>query len=191
MADEKKTLPAVTSSEIQEWEQKFIQNVTPLVKFDLQDGKHSMRLYNGESGIEATWSGIILLKADNYIKWSYSIQNEAFVDAKFTLDDSNYNLIEKIYKFYEDWRNQWSKMINTEKPNLSSGQPEITNPQAPGTLATGQLPIPSSQGTGGLAEVKRTTVEIINEHSDRMRKLAGITTNTTIKKEIPVFKLKR
>lgn len=174
-----KNIPAVTSSEIQEWEKKFMQNVSPTVRFDKEDGKSSMKLYNGTSGIEATWSGTILLKADNYIKWSYSIQNGAFVDAKFELDDSNYGLIEKIYNFYTEWSDQWSKVLNMEEPDAGLDNSAIANAIEPTPMASapGAAPVSAAPAGGmpsNLSESRRTKKGIIEDHSERMRKLAGL-----------------
>ncbi len=78
--------PQITTSEVQEWENKFKESVSPLVQFT-QDGagNDSMKLYNGQSGVEASWAGTIVLNNDNYIKWTFSIQNEPFIECKLNL----------------------------------------------------------------------------------------------------------
>ena len=84
--------PQITTAEVQDWENKFKESVSPLVKFD-NDGtaNGSLKLYNGESGVEALWSGVIILNNDNYIKWNFSIQNEPFIDCKLNYNENNYS----------------------------------------------------------------------------------------------------
>jgi hypothetical protein len=148
--EENKNLPAVTAEEIKDWEDKFKENVTPYVKFELQDGSHSMKLYSGISGIDATWSGTILLQSDNYIKWTFTLQGEPFVEARFAINEDTRYLIEKIYNMYDEWKKYWSESLSvTPEPKEA--------PQA--------APVQESKS--------RTKESIIKEHSDRMKRLAG------------------
>ena len=147
---QKNYAPAITSTEIVEWENKFKQLVSPLVEYDVQDNGQSMKLYSGLSGIEANWSGTIMLKADNFIKWSFSLQNGAFVEAKFTIDLDNNELIGKLYEFFQQWRDNWSKMLSI---------PPTANSEGPDAAAI---------------QESRTKGSIIKDHSERMKRLAGL-----------------
>ena len=111
MAEEIK--PQIQASEIAEWEKKFKENVSPLVKFHSQgENGSSFKIYNGSSGIEVEWSGEINLGSDDYIKWKFTILNDVFVDAKFKLDDDTKDLIKKIYDLYITWSKDWSQNVS-------------------------------------------------------------------------------
>lgn len=149
-------VPEITTAEISDWETKFKESVSPMVQFDTQDGKPSMRLYNGQSGIEASWAGTIILKADNYIKWSFSLMNEPFVEAKFNINDENKRIVDALYDFYNMWKEEWSKSISI--PPSAETNTEMSTDGAPATLK----------------ESSRTKENIISDHSERMRILAGL-----------------
>jgi hypothetical protein len=105
--------PQIQASEIAEWENKFKQNVSPLVKFDKTgDNGTSFKFYKGSSGIEVEWSGQIILGSDDYIKWKFTILNDVFIDSKFKLDDDTKDLIKKIYDLYITWSKDWSQTIS-------------------------------------------------------------------------------
>jgi len=137
--------PQIQASEIAEWENKFKQNVSPLVKFDTKgDNGTSFKMYKGSSGIEVEWSGEINLGSDDYIKWKFTILNDVFIDAKFKLDDDTKELVKKIYDLYITWSKDWSQ-------NLS------------------KLGTDSTQ-----LKENRTKENIIKFSKDRMTKLAGL-----------------
>jgi hypothetical protein len=137
--------PQIQASEIAEWENKFKQNVSPLVKFDTKgDNGTSFKMYKGSSGIEVEWSGEINLGSDDYIKWKFTILNDVFIDSKFKLDDDTKDLIKKIYDLYITWSKDWSQ-------NLSKLDSEAK-----------QL------------KENRTKENIIKFSKDRMTKLAGL-----------------
>lgn len=105
--------PQIQASEIAEWENKFKQNVSPLVKFDKTgDNGTSFKFYKGSSGIEVEWSGQIILGSDDYIKWKFTILNDVFIDSKFKLDDDTKDLIKKIYDLYITWSKDWSQTVS-------------------------------------------------------------------------------
>jgi hypothetical protein len=176
VAEENKYAPSVTTAEIADWEKRFKESVSPLVQFDSEEGKPSMKLYNGTSGIEATWSGNIVLKADNYVKWTFSIQNEPFVEAKFTLDAESKKIIDGLYEFYNIWRDEWSKSLSippsADKVAAGAELPAQGPPAVPGTAATTPAPSPVTEAYNKGANRNRS--RLIEDHSDRMRKLAGI-----------------
>ena len=103
-------LTQVTQTEITEWENKFRTEVSSLVKFDVdENNQSSFKLYNGDSGIEVSWSGIIQLGSDNYIKWNFSVQHGMYIETKATLTEDNYQIIPNMFNFYKGWKEQWSK----------------------------------------------------------------------------------
>lgn len=105
--------PQIQASEIAEWEQKFKENVSPLVQFD-KNGENgsSFKLYKGSSGVEVEWSGIINLGSDDYIKWKFTILNDVFVDSKFKLNEDTKDLVRKIYDLYISWSKDWSQTVS-------------------------------------------------------------------------------
>jgi hypothetical protein len=108
--------PQIQASEIADWEKKFKENVSPLVKFDTQgDNGTSFKIYKGSSGIEVEWSGEVILGSDDYIKWKFTILNDAFIDSKFKLDEDTRDLIKKIFDLYESWSKEWSQSVSKLK----------------------------------------------------------------------------
>lgn len=166
--------PQITTTEIQDWEAKFREQVSPLVKFDAEQGQASMKLYNGQSGIEATWTGTIILQADNYIKWTFSLQNEPFVEAKMNLGEDTKMLMENLYNFYTTWKQEWGSSIgggqapDAEKATAVGG--------APGASAKTEAPADDMEMPidNQIKENKRTKDNILAEHGDRMKRLAGL-----------------
>lgn len=144
MAEE--TKPQIQSSEITEWENKFKENVSPLVKFNTNgDNGSSFKFYKGSSGVEVEWSGQINLGSDDYIKWKFTILNDVFIDSKYKLDDDTKDLIKKIYDLYLTWSKEWSQTVS----KLSSEPKQIKE--------------------------SRTKENIIRFSKYRMTKLAGLT----------------
>lgn len=110
--------PQIQASEIADWEQRFKQNVSPLVKFDTHgDNGTSFKIYKGSSGIEVEWSGEINLGSDDYIKWKFTILNDVFIDCKFKLDDDTKDLIRKVYDLYLTWSKEWSQSVSKLESN--------------------------------------------------------------------------
>lgn len=104
--------PQIQASEIETWENKFRENVSPLVQFDKIEGTNaSFKFYKGVSGIEIEWGGTINLGSDEYIKWKFSILNDVFIDAKYRMTEENKNLISQIYDLYIAWSKEWSQSI--------------------------------------------------------------------------------
>ena len=110
--------PQIQASEIADWEQRFKQNISPLVKFDTHgDNGTSFKIYKGSSGIEVEWSGEINLGSDDYIKWKFTILNDVFIDCKFKLDDDTKDLIRKVYDLYLTWSKEWSQSVSKLESN--------------------------------------------------------------------------
>jgi hypothetical protein len=187
-------IPKVTSAEVADWEEKFRKVVSPLVKFDKQDNGYSMKFYNGESGIDAYWSGTIILKADNYLKWNYSVLNGVFMDAKLNIDESNKNIPGNLYDFFKSWQEDVAKTMTEpgEEANTMTGTPADDAQSA--TLAgpeSNNIPEPTlskpdtTQLTeGDLIRRKDSSVAVnrknikresaIMDSAERMRRLAGL-----------------
>jgi len=131
--------------QIQASENRFRENVSPLVQFDKIEGTNtSFRFYKGVSGIEVEWSGIIKFGSDEFIKWKFSILNEVFINANYRLNEENKNIITRIYDIYAVWAKEWSQTISK--------------------LGTSPDPI----------QENRTKENIIMYQKGRMTKLAGL-----------------
>lgn len=161
--------PQITTAEVQDWENKFKESVSPLVKFD-NDGtaNGSLKLYNGKSGVEAIWSGVIILNNDNYIKWNFSIQNEPFIDCKLNYNENNYTILINLKNFYDSWKTEWSKQLTM--PDSAMTDDNNSNPTGQEQPSEPNAAMPAPQ----LQENKRTKMNIINNHKERMQKLSGL-----------------
>jgi hypothetical protein len=159
MAD-KEFRPQITKSEAKIWEDKFREKVSNFVRFTSdENGESTLKLYNGISGIEAKWSGSIILSSDNHIDWKFSLHDGVFIDAKYNLDIDTKDLMSSIFDLYLDWRNSWSKALVTPPAQEAPVQ---------------EMPVGQEQPEMPLQESRRTKEDIINNFSDRMRSLAGI-----------------
>ena len=181
-----KEAPKVTEAEVTKWENDFRTNVSPLVKFDSQDNGRSMKFYNGDSGVDAYWSGIIILKSDNYLKWNFSMLNGVFMESKMNLDENNQKIPSNLYDFFKGWQAEVAKTITEpgeatqEAPILEPAPdlagPETANaPEAPEAppLAEGLI-ISNSNKTISKERVNQSRKNNIMDSGDRMRRLAGL-----------------
>lgn len=176
--------PRVTQAEVTKWETDFREKVSPLVKFDVQDNNYSMKFYNGASGVDAYWSGTIILKADNYLKWNYSMLNGVFMEAKMNLDEDNFKLPSNLYDFFKAWQAEVSQTITepeaetqaqnqetsmTTQPNAALAGPESAN--VPPTAPEGQ---PLAENLIIIKQIPKSRKETIMDSGERMRRLAGL-----------------
>ncbi len=168
MKNKKKTIteeikeytPEVKSWEVADYENRFREKVHHDVEFDKQDENgYSMKLYKGESGVEALWSGVIRLEGDSHVKWKFSLQNGVFADAQIMLNEENDDILVKLYEFYKTWQDEWSKV-------LTLPQGKETEEEKPEPLAE---PLAES-----IKKHPRKKIDIIDNHSSRMKKLAGL-----------------
>lgn len=149
--------PEVSKWEVEEYENQFKDKVYHDVKFNREgDEGYSMKLYKGKSGVEAVFSGTILLSGENYIEWKFSLQNGLTINASLTLDSENFDIFSKLYNFYKIWREEWSKSLTIPKDE---------------ELAVEE---PLSEAFIMRKRRSRDKLDIINDHSDRMRRLAGL-----------------
>lgn len=108
--------PQITRSEVDEFEQKFKEVVSPMVKFNSnEEGEIDYQLYKGESGIEASIGGTIPLQAENYIKFNFSLQNGPFMSAKVELTTDTAEIISNLASFYEQWKRDWGQKLGNLK----------------------------------------------------------------------------
>ena len=184
-----KQTPQVTQTEVQEWEEKFKSSVSPLVKFGTQDNGYSMKFYDGESGVDAFWSGNIILKADNYINWSFSLLNGVFIDAKLNLDDTNNKMPMNLFEFFKAWQTEVSQTITEPKEGMYNDEnkepmkqeplpsPDAKNLAGPSNPNSSALPqTPAEENPLPLTEGRRnkSRQNVILNSSERMRRLAGL-----------------
>lgn len=138
---------AVDISEIKKWEQMFLQNVWKDVNFTNKAGQdHSFEFYDGYNGIEVKWKGRMRFKDEEYLDWSFSIQDGIFLDGRFQLDVEKKEITLKLYNLYADWKSKWLDYLSkggkgADSSNISEG---------------------------------RTKEDIIRNHQWRMSKLAGL-----------------
>ena len=163
-------LTQVKQSELQQWIDKFKKTVYPSVKFlkepidesgeevkapeqnpETEGFENTMQLYNGNSGIDASWYGKILLEEDNYVYFELSLTKKPFIKAVMSLDESNADIIKNLYLFYGDWKDYWSQTLSGNSPA-------------------------SGNSADMVSEIRknRTSKFIIENYSERMRKLAGV-----------------
>ncbi len=159
------TSPQVTQIEIESWEQKFREQVSASVQFDKdENGNSSLKMYNGESGLEVSWDGTIQLGSDNFLKWTLSIKYGIYVEMKLNINEDNYELITKIYNFYKIWKRDWSKNLVQSSADLETAQ---TNTEAP--------PITIQESFFNTNKKKKISKQqFIDENRDKMKTLAGL-----------------
>jgi hypothetical protein len=153
----------VQKSELKTWEDKFKKDVYPFVKFmktplvngeqqssqeedvDGKDDGVTMQLYSGESGIEATWFGKIMLPDDNFVYWEFSLNREPFIKSNFVLTKDTLELMKNLFDYHMTWKDYWLQ-----------------------ALANKSTMVQEAKGKN------RNSKFIIENHSDRMKKLAGL-----------------
>lgn len=175
-------LPQITSSEVQEWENKFKQSVAPQVTFNAQHGGYSMVITSDQSGVDTTWSGTITVNGDNNITWTFSLKSEPFIECKMKLTEESKNIIGKLYDFYNAWKQEWSTQLtnsggeNTGETNQNLDGAATGNAAAVSGAPTNQgaATMPVANGGGALNENARNKENIIKNHRDRMLRLAQL-----------------
>ena len=153
----------VQKSELKTWEDKFKKDVYPFVKFmktplvngeqqssqeedvDGKDDGVTIQLYSGESGIEATWFGKIMLPDDNFVYWEFSLNREPFIKSNFVLTKDTLRIMKNLFDYHMTWKDYWLQ-----------------------ALANKSTMIQEAKGKN------RNSKFIIENHSDRMKKLAGL-----------------
>lgn len=177
-----KQAPKVTQAEISKWENDFRENVSPLVRFDKQDNGYSMKFYNGESGVDAYWSGTVILKSDNFLKWNFSMSNGVFMESKMNLDENNQKIPSNLYNFFKSWQEEVSKSITEPETQEQEVLPQPEqNPEMAGPESNNaQMQTPMSEGvligqknvvTSRTNQSRKNT---IMDSGERMRRLAGL-----------------
>jgi|688.fasta_scaffold71021_8 hypothetical protein len=153
----------IQKSEVKSWEDRFKKDVYPFVKFmksPLLNGDEkpeegeseskdesdvTMQLYSGESGIEATWFGKILLQDDNFIYWEFSLNRNPFIKSNIVLDEDTLDILKKLFDYYSTWKTYWLQALSSKSTMVQEAKGK-----------------------------NRNSKFIIENHSDRMRKLAGL-----------------
>lgn len=181
-----KEAPKVTQAEVVKWENDFRENVSPLVKFDSQDNGYSMKFYNGESGVDAYWSGTIILKSDNYLKWNFSMLNGVFVESKMNIDENNQKIPSNLYEFFKSWQGEVAKTITEPNPESQSQEAATVSQPEQSVQLSGPESTNATQGQEALSEgillgnnvvlqrVDKSRKDTIMDSFDRMKRLAGL-----------------
>ena len=180
--------PKVTESEVVKWENNFREKVSPLVQFYQQDNGHSMKFYNGESGVVAFWAGIIKFKAEDYIQWEFDSLAGVKIDSKMSLTEDNQKIPSNLYDFFKMWQVEVSKTITkpSEEPTGAVSAPEqtpdLSGPEsANAPMAGAETPLAESFLLTNNSKVKNNSSRVdtgrknnIMDNSERMRRLAGL-----------------
>ncbi len=187
-----KETPKITEAEVIKWETNFKEKVSPLVQFYEQDNGHSMKFYNGESGVVAFWSGIIKFKAEDYIQWEFDSLAGVKIDSKMYLNEDNQRIPSNLYDFFKVWQVEVSKTITKPSENKSGEMsqpqqtPDLSGPESPNApQASGEEGAAAPLAEGSLLTnrplVKNNTSRVdysrknqIMDSSERMRRLAGL-----------------
>lgn len=156
MADFK---PEVTKQEVEQYENTFREKVYPNTKFNVNNNGLSMELYKGDSGTEATFSGTIMLSADNYIKWRYSLQNGLMINSNMELNDESLKVVTNLANFYNEWKSYWEKEMNIA-PSAESQEEAVPEAGEESALQESDY-------------TKKRKLSIMNSF-DRMRSLSGL-----------------
>jgi hypothetical protein len=159
----------ITQAEINELKKQFDDKIgnNYSVVFDKdEEGRDNFKIYKGQSGEDALWSGSVILEQDYYIKWEFSLKNGPKVTkATFKINDSNKDIISTIFDLYNIWSDNLSKYVRSSEENNNSE--EITSTDAELDVTAGQETIAESRSFSGR---KR----LIDSSGDRMKKLAGL-----------------
>jgi hypothetical protein len=158
--------PRITQAEIEKLIKIFEEKVGRYsVVFNKDENdEYDFKIYNGESGADAYWSGSIILEQDYFVEWEFSLVNGVDIkNATFNINESNKNICENIFDVYNIWYNQISKFIRSdaEAPSMNSGEEVV---QGGGEE---EMSLSESRTIKG-----RKT--LIDSSSDRMKRLAGI-----------------
>ena len=127
-------IPQITQAEINELKKEFenkIGNYSVVFNKD-EDGKEDFKIYKGESGKDAFWSGSVLLEQDYYVEWSFSLINGFKVlSATFKVTEQNKDIISAINNVYEIWSINLNKYIRSDEYESSEIGGEEPVPEEP------------------------------------------------------------
>lgn len=158
--------PRITQAEIEKLIKIFEEKVgrySVIFNKDEND-EYDFKIYNGESGADAYWSGSIILEQDYFVEWEFSLLNGVDIkNAIFRINESNKNICENIFDIYNIWYNQISKFIRSdaETTSMNSGEEVVQGGEEE------EMSLSESRTIKG-----RKT--LIDSSSDRMKRLAGI-----------------
>lgn len=168
----------ITKAEIDKYKKMFNDKIDYYaINFNTKEEGEQVvddfEIYKGDSGVDASWSGSIILEKDYFINWEFSILNGVYIDCKMRMNDSNKNVINNIYEVYTNWREDLSKYIVSSPKDFSSDTPsdsgeEIVSGGPAETSPEGEsMPLSESRTTKGRQKT-------INESVNRMKRLAGL-----------------
>lgn len=111
--------PKIAASEIKAEEDKFKQNVTALGEFDKDSqGKTAFKVFKTKNGRpEAQWSGRIPFENQDYLKWSFSIQDGMRIEGSYEVSEDNRDIVVKLFNFFISWKKDWIEKI-TKLPGV-------------------------------------------------------------------------
>ena len=170
----------ITQAEINELKKQFEEKI----------GKYTVKFHKDENGEEtfkawyspvkdAFWSGTVVLEKDYFIKWSFSLINGFKVlEATFKINDENKDIISMIKNVYDIWYENLNSSImagEDESSELGGEEPVSTETGELGDVEE-EIEGETEEEEGPISEsrTKSGREKIINNSSDRMKRLAGL-----------------
>ena len=164
----------ITQAELDKYKNMFNEKVGHYsVVFEKdENGEETFQIYKGESGVDANWSGYVILENDYSVKWKFSVLNGVFVEAVMKITDGNKDVVSNIYDFYNIWKNELVKYLvsgesGEEVGSMEGGEEIVSGGPAETSPVGEEMPLAESTGTKGRQR-------LINDSSDRMKRLAGL-----------------
>ncbi len=108
----------VTTSEIKEFEQSFIQAISDVpnctIRFDKQKNGFSLLLKRKNGEVEVMSSGDLNFGNKGKVNWMISLRNGCKIKTDdLAIDQDSRNILDAIYNFYQTWQKNWRERINS------------------------------------------------------------------------------
>ena len=108
----------VTTGEIKEFEQSFIQAISDVpnctIRFDKQKNGFSLLLKRKNGEVEVMSSGDLNFGNKGKVNWMISLRNGCKIKTDdLAIDQDSRNILDAIYNFYQTWQKNWRERINS------------------------------------------------------------------------------
>jgi hypothetical protein len=109
---------SVTTSEIKDFEQSFIQAISDIpnctIKFDKQKNNYSLLVKRNSGEIEVMSSGELNFGNKGKLNWMLSLRNGCKVKTEnLAVDQDSRNILDAFYNFYQTWQKNWRERVNS------------------------------------------------------------------------------
>ncbi len=170
----------ITQAEVNELKKQFEEKIGKYtVVFDKdENGEENFKAWFSPVR-DAIWSGRVQLEKDYYIHWSFSLINGFKVlESVFQVNEDNKNIIAMIDNIYNIWyENLNASIMAGEDESSELGGEELVSTET-GELGDVEEEIEgeTEEEEGPISEsrTKSGREKIINNSSDRMKRLAGL-----------------